>query len=197
MTVNGPALASVVAGSVFLYAGIKGKSISQAVQFVIQGKNPSQSPQTNAIADVSITDTASSSTSGGGGGGSSSVANANATGVNALKNAAKSRGWDTGAQWQALNALEMSEAGYSATVKNPTSGALGMAQALGHGNGQATAGKLGNEYGGYGLTDAQARLANSGNAAWQAVWMCNYIATSGNFHDPISAWAFHRAHNWY
>ena len=194
MAVNGAALASVVAGSVFLYAGIKGKSISQAVQYVIQGKNPAQSPQTNAIADVSITDATSS---GGGGGGSSTVANANATGVAALKNAAKPHGWDTGAQWQALNALEMSEAGYNAKAKNPSSGALGMAQALGHGKGQATAGTLGNEYGGYGLTDAQAKLANSGNAAWQAVWMCNYIATNGNFHDPISAWAWHRAHNWY
>lgn len=196
MAVNGPALASVLAGSVFLYAGIKGKSITQAVQYVIQGKSPAQSPQTTAIADVTITDatTTAKTTSSGG---SSSVSNANATGVTALKNAAKSRGWDTGAQWQALNALEMSEAGYSATVKNPTSGALGMAQALGHGNGQATAGTLGNQYGGFGLTDAQAKLANSGNAAWQAVWMCNYIATNGNFHDPISAWAFHRAHNWY
>jgi hypothetical protein len=27
--------------------------------------------------------------------------------------------------------------------------------------------------------------------------MMAYIRSNGNFHDPNSAWAFHRAHNWY
>lgn len=49
MAVNGVALASVAAGSVFVYAGIKGFSILQAVQYVVQGKSPATLPQTTGI----------------------------------------------------------------------------------------------------------------------------------------------------
>jgi hypothetical protein len=68
-----------------------------------------------------------------------------------------------------LRNVEMAEDGFDPAKANPSSGALGLAQALGHGNAN-TAGSLGNEYGGYGLTDAQARAANSGDASMQALW---------------------------
>jgi hypothetical protein len=51
-----------------------------------------------------------------------------------------------------LRNVEMAEDGFDPTKANPSSGALGLAQALGHGNAN-TAGSLGNEYGGCGLTD--------------------------------------------
>jgi hypothetical protein len=104
----------------------------------------------------------------------------------AMAQVAANFGWGRGtAEWQALVNLENGEAGFRPGIANPSSGALGLAQALGHGQSD-TAGSLGNEYGGYGLTAAQSQAANSGNAADQALWMCNYIkATYG---DPISAW---------
>lgn len=103
-------------------------------------------------------------------------------------------GWGAGAEWTALDKVEMSEAGYNPLATNPGSKAFGLAQALGHGNSR-TRGKYSNMYGGGGLTDAQAKLANSGDAAMQSLWMMNYI--KGRYGDPIKTWQFHVAHNWY
>lgn len=105
-----------------------------------------------------------------------------------------SNNWTGSGQWSAFNSIEMAEAGWNPRIKNPSSGALGIAQALGHGNSN-TQGTLGNEYGGYGLTDRQAREANSGNGYWQLVWMANYIKAV--YGTPSAAWQFHQANNWY
>lgn len=187
---DGPGLAAVAVGSIFTYAGVKGISIPQAVQSIVQGKTPADLPQTSAIGTpTSAAAGASSSTSSGGGTivqGSSAQATLQAT--------AATFGW-TGAQWQALQQIEMHEAGFNPRAKNPSSGALGLAQALGHGNGSATAGTLGNEYGGNGLSDAQAKAANSGDPGAQALWMCNYI--KDRYGDPVKAWAFWQSHHWY
>ena len=53
-----------------------------------------------------------------------------------------------------------------------------------------TAGTLGNQYGGYGLTDAQARAANSGDASMQALWMCNYIKSTYGTPEAAAAHAY-------
>jgi hypothetical protein len=111
-----------------------------------------------------------------------------------IKQAASAYGWQSGGNYNALTHVIKAESGGNPTIKNPTSGALGIAQALGHGNAN-TAGSLGNEYGGYGLTDAQARQANSGNALQQLRWMMNYIkATYGT---PSAAWDHEQQFNWY
>lgn len=94
-----------------------------------------------------------------------------------------------------FNLLEMSEAGWNPHIKNPKSGAYGIAQALGHGKGAATQGTEANEYGGFGLTDKQAKEANSGNGFLQLVWMMNYIKQT--YGSPNAAWLFHQSHNWY
>ena len=104
-------------------------------------------------------------------------------------------GWGGGAQYNSLTHVIARESGGNPQARNPSSGALGIAQALGHGQGQATAGSLGNEYGGFGLTDAEARKANSGDAYWQLVWMMHYIrATYGS---PAAAWAHEQSAGWY
>jgi len=101
----------------------------------------------------------------------------------------------TGAQeWGDFVKLVMSESGWNPHIKNPSSGAYGIAQALGHGNSN-TQGTESNNYGGWGLTDQQARAANSGNAYWQLVWMMNYIKQK--YGTPSAAWAFHVANNSY
>jgi peptidoglycan hydrolase-like protein with peptidoglycan-binding domain len=99
-------------------------------------------------------------------------------------------------QWASFDALVMSESGWNPTIKNPSSGALGIAQALGHGTAD-TAGSLGNEYGGFGIPDSICQAANSGDGRAQIEWMLNYIARNGNFSDPNSAWAYHQANNSY
>lgn len=98
-------------------------------------------------------------------------------------------------QYTAFNDVVMAESGWNPHIKNPTSGAYGIAQALGHGNGSATQGTESNNYGGFGLTDKQAKAANSGNGYWQIVWMLNYIKQT--YGTPDNAWAFHKSHGWY
>jgi len=182
---DGLALGAIAAGSLFSFAGIKGYSIPHALQALVQGKAPSAGGQANPI-----TASSGGGTSGGGSGTVVSGGSAQAT----LQKTAAQFGWGSGVQWQALQWVEMAEAGFNPKARNPASGALGLAQALGHGNAN-TAGSLGNEYGGYGLSDAQARAANSGDAGAQSLWMCNYIrATYG---DPAAAKAFHQAKGWY
>ena len=112
-----------------------------------------------------------------------------------IKQAASAYGWQSGGNWNALTHVIAAESGGNPRATNPTSGALGIAQALGHG-GPNTGGSLGNEYGAqYGLTVAQARQANSGNALQQLRWMMGYIqATYGN---PAAAWSHEQQYNWY
>jgi hypothetical protein len=193
MTISGLGLAYATAGGVLLWSGIKGETVAQTVGELARGKQPSG---TNGEA-VTVPSSPSSATSAGGGGGSFAApvgSGSSSGGMSALQQAAKPYGWDKGAQWTSLVYVEMREAGFNPRIRNPSSGALGLAQALGHGN-VNTAGTLGNEYGGFGLTDAQARLANSGNAYWQAVWMVNYI--SATYGTPAAAAAHERADNWY
>jgi cell wall-associated NlpC family hydrolase len=61
MPINGIALSSVAAGSIFLYSAIKGKSVLATIQAIIAGQNPKTVSQTNPI----IENTAISSVTGG------------------------------------------------------------------------------------------------------------------------------------
>lgn len=87
------------------------------------------------------------------------------------------------------------ESGWNSHARNGTSGAFGIAQALGHGTAGTAAPDGTNEYGGYGLTDAQARAANSGDAYWQIVWGMNYIKQT--YGSPSAAWAHETSAGWY
>lgn len=182
---QGTGLAAVAIGSMFIYAGIKGFSILKAAQNVIRGTAPGQG-QKAATLDIP-------GGSGSGSGGNGGTVHSG-SGQAALHATASDFGWGSGQEWADFQSLEMSEAGFNPKIKNPSSGALGMAQALGHGTGN-TRGSLGNEYGNFGLTDAQNKAANSGDAGAQALWMCRYIKQQ--YGSPSKAWAFHRANNWY
>ncbi len=104
-------------------------------------------------------------------------------------------GWGSATELSAMQNLEMSEASWNSKVFNYAgSGAFGIAQALGHGT-DATKGSMANQYGGFGLTNAQAQAANSGNAQAQFLWMMNYVKDS--YGDPSKAWLFHQKNNWY
>lgn len=103
-------------------------------------------------------------------------------------------GWQAG-QFSALQSLWTRESGWSPGARNPTSGALGIAQALGHGTSE-TGGTLGNEYGPqYGLTVDQARAANSGSIVQQIRWGLGYI--KARYGSPQGALAHENAVGWY
>lgn len=186
--VNGIALAGLATGIVFLYSGIKGKSISQSVQYIIQGKNPGGAPTANPI-------TGSAALGNGANVAAAPIVAGGGNAQQALLNAAANYGWGTGAEWQALQNVEMAEAGFNPTARNPSSGAFGLAQALGHGTANTAAPDGTNEYGGYGLSDQEAQQANSGDPTAQAIWMCQYIRQT--YGDPIAAWNHEQASHWY
>lgn len=94
----------------------------------------------------------------------------------ALQSAAAKMGW-TGAQWAALNNVEMREARYNIHARNASSGAYGMAQFI---NGPS-------EYAQYG--------GNANTAAGQAVAMVNYIKQ--RYGNPEKAWAHEQSAGWY
>jgi hypothetical protein len=93
-----------------------------------------------------------------------------------MKNMAAARGW-TGAEWNALAAVETREAGFNMTAQNPSSGAYGLAQFI---NGPS-------EYAQYG--------GNSTTASGQITAMLNYIAQ--RYGDPIAAENHEAAFGWY
>ena len=93
-----------------------------------------------------------------------------------MRNMAAARGW-TGAQWNALYDVEMAEAGFSLTARNPSSGAYGLAQFI---NGPS-------EYYQYG--------GNPTTATGQITAMLNYIAS--RYGTPAAAWAHESAFHWY
>lgn len=104
-------------------------------------------------------------------------------------------GWDL-SQMAALIRLWTQESGWSPTARNSSSGAFGIAQALGHGDAGSAAPDGTNEYGAqYGLTEAEAQAANAGNARWQIEWGLGYIRD--RYGSPDSAWAHEQGFNWY
>jgi len=93
---------------------------------------------------------------------------------------AAARGW-TKKQWDALYRLWMRESGWSNTAMNPSSGAYGIAQALGHGpTNQYPAGPANPPQ-----SDPRAQIE----------WGLNYIAQK--YGTPAKAWAHERRFGWY
>lgn len=98
-------------------------------------------------------------------------------------------------QLGSLQKLWTQESSWNPKARNNSSGAFGIAQALGHGTQGSAADDGTNEYGGFGLSDAQAKSANSGVAYWQMVWGMNYIEQ--RYGTPAAAWNHEVIHNWY
>lgn len=129
----------------------------------------------------------------GGGGGPSPQPGGGTPSANAALAKKMMPSWATGSNWTYWNDVAMRESGWSNTAQN-ASGALGIAQALGHGV-AGGGGKYGNQYGGYGLSVAQDRDANNGVAGPQISWMVDYIkATYGS---PQGAWNSELTRGWY
>ncbi len=76
-------------------------------------------------------------------------------------------------QWPAFNEVVNRESGWKVGIKNSSSGACGLGQAL-------PCSKLGDAY---------------GSVNGELDWMINYIA--GRYDTPSKALAFHDSHGWY
>jgi cell wall-associated NlpC family hydrolase len=118
---------------------------------------------------------------GGTGSGKGGPTTKNLSGNRKIMNAAAAKfGWGTGKEWAALNTLEMHEAGYNNTIKNPTSTAYGMGQFLD-------------------TTWATVGGHKTSDPTLQANYMMKYIKQKYN--DPIHAWAQYYNHpggvGWY
>jgi hypothetical protein len=188
--VDAAGIGALGAGIILAYAGIKGISVSAALASVIRGHSPGLLPDVNPIGGTPAAAPSSANEA------AAPIVAGGASGQQALQNAAAAYGWGTGAQWQALQAVEMAEAGFNASATNPCSGAFGMAQALGHGTSGTACPSTGvNQYSGYGLSASEAQQANCGDATAQAVWMCQYIAAT--YGNPVAAWAHEQANHWY
>lgn len=86
-------------------------------------------------------------------------------------------GWASGAQWAALVELWRRESGWSATARNPQSGAYGIPQAL-----------------------PPSKMASAGpdwrtNPATQILWGLRYIQE--RYGSPVAALRWHDQHGWY
>jgi hypothetical protein len=111
-------------------------------------------------------------------------------------------GW-TGAQDTCLDELWTRESGWQATAKNPSSGAYGISQALGHldaeNTGQVTAALIAlNQQGdNYPSAEAAANPPPWGDSspAAQITWGLGYIASA--YGTPCAAWAHETADGFY
>ena len=93
-----------------------------------------------------------------------------------VKEIASSYGWDSGAEWAALEILIYKESSWNHTAQNPSSTAFGLFQFLNQ------------TWLGYGCT-------KSDDVSHQAECGMKYIAN--RYGSPSKALSFHRINNWY
>lgn len=185
MPVKGTYLAIAGGGIILLWSGLAGKNWTDVLRNVISGKKPSA-----AASSYQIKSTATSASILSGEISTRNLPPGGNSAANELlaRTIAARYGWSTGANWAAIKyGWGTLESGFNSEAINPGSGALGIAQALGHGTAN-TRGSLGNEYGNYGTSDAVCRAANNGNAAAQIIWGYNYIKQTYGEPSRIPGW---------
>ena len=189
MAASGAAVAYCAAGGLILYSGIKGATIGDTVQSLLTGNlNVSDTETVNFGSGGS-----GSSPAGSGSGTPSGSASASASANQALAKTIIAAspayaGWDTGQEWSDLVSLWNQESGWSATADNASSGAYGIAQALGHGSNGAP-------YPSSYSAANPAAYGGTSNPGEQIEWGLSYIA--GTYGTPILAWAHEEANDWY
>ncbi len=202
--VNGFTVAYTAIGGVVLWSGITGTTLSTTFSDLLKGQAPNQDQQQVGTPTLDVEDAAGTSSaalpaagqaaipSGGSGGGTPSANQALAK----LSVVMSHPSWATGTEWADWVSLWNRESGWSQTARNPQSGAYGIAQALGHGGAGTAASNGTNEYGAqYGLSAADAKSANGGNAYYQILWGIGYIDTT--YGSPSAAWAHEESAGWY
>jgi hypothetical protein len=197
--ISGLGIAVVLGGGILVWSGLKGYTVTATAHSIISGQQPVSLPNVNPVrigglipGSGLLGKALGTSSSGTGSGSGTTPPKVTGHPIQIADKVLPTYGWSN--QLQDLINLWNRESGWNPRIANSSSGALGIAQALGHGNAQ-TGGTLGNEYGGFGLTNAQAKAANSGDAYWQIIWGLNYIrATYGSI---TAAWQHEQSAGWY
>lgn len=173
MPVKGGYLLAAGGGVILVWSGLRGKSWSAVLRDIVSGQKPEMAKTTAAI--VSAPQAAAA-------GGQVTPSTLPAGGSSAKNKAigralAAAYGWSTGAQWSALVALWTRESGWDNHIRNPSSGAYGIPQAL-------PASKMG-------------ALANPpvSSAGAQIRWGLSYIKQ--RYGNPVNAEAHEQANGWY
>jgi hypothetical protein len=185
-------------GAILLWSGVTGRKWSTVLKDLIQGKNPSGVSTTNVIGPTTTTTAAPAGAYGYSAGifpGNPPIGEISGKNNQAIAQGYLSHyGWGP-SEMLPLIALWTDESGWNPLAKNPSSGAFGIAQAYGHGQPGGAAPNGENNYGGYGLTPAEARAANEGDPVYQIIWGLNYIKET--YGSPSAALAEeNRAHSY-
>lgn len=166
------------AGAVFIWSGIKGKSVSGVFRTLIGGDSPTKAANANTIAGTPQTTSGMSNI----GAPDTQPGITHAETHSAAQNMALAKqiavqmghgDWTTGQAWQDWVSLWNQESGWNINAANPNSSARGIAQNIN----------------GYGPDYQQ------GNADSQITWGINYIET--RYGSPVMAWAHEQTNNWY
>jgi hypothetical protein len=173
---------------------------STPIKSVLQGNGlPSNTPATSTTATLTAYETsyAAAATQAASSSGGITGAQPSGSAQNMAKLLLKSYGW-AASELAPLITLWTGESGWNPNARNSSSGAYGIAQALGHGTSCSAAPNGTNEYGPtYGLSCSQAQQANAGSALWQIRWGMGYIkATYGSPSAALAAWNSRSPH-WY
>lgn len=172
---DGPGIAAVGIGIIFIYGGVQGYSPVMAFENVIKGKKPSEGQSANSL----VSSDPSVPNSGIGVTGSGGTPSKNQDLAKQLAVAMGHADWTTGKQWSDWVTLWNGESGWSEKAVNPSSQAWGIPQAL-PGDKMASAG-----------ADWKT------NPATQIKWGIGYI--SGTYGSPsaaLAAWESRSPH-WY
>ncbi len=184
-------------GAIFLWSGLTGKSWSQVLKSIIQGKDPKKVSQTQGITEMQFSSGAYGYSAGIFPGSPPIGQISGKSNQQIARGFLSHYGWGLG-ELIPLIALWGGESGWNPEARNSTSGAFGIPQALGHGGSGTAASNGTNEYGAqYGLTVEQARRANSGDPVYQIIWGMGYIhSLYGSPSRAYSAWQSRSPH-WY
>jgi hypothetical protein len=184
--VNGFAVAYTAFGGLLIYSGIKGTSLTTTFTGLTHGTLDS-TPEASAVAAATGAENAKVIGAVTGSGntpqpGVSLPASGNqAIAQQVIAANPAYAGWGSGADWQDLVSLWNQESGWSNIAENPSSGAYGIAQALGHGpTNQYPAGPANPP-----TSDARAQIE----------WGLSYI--SSTYGSPQMAWGHETANGWY
>lgn len=191
MAINGVSATAVGAtgiGALLVWSGIKGANVTTDLRSLISGEKPSGTDANPIGSPVSSTAAAGGvgAPNGSSFGGNLPIGDLGSGGTPAANQAiarllAAPYGWSTGQQWNDLVQLWNRESGWNNKAENPSSGAYGIAQALGHGPT--------NQY--------PAGPANppTSSASAQISWGLSYIKST--YGSPSAAWAHETSAGWY
>lgn len=186
-------LVAVAGGVILMWSAITGRKWSSVLKSTIKGENPTKVTPTNQITGVPVQ---AYGYSAGIFPGNPPIGEISGKGNQGIASALLGGyGWSP-AEMLPLIALWTRESGWNPAARNSTSGAYGIAQALGHGTPGSAAPNGTNEYGAeYGLTTAQAVRANEGDPEQQIRWGLGYIKS--RYGSPSAAWAHETSAGWY